>query len=119
MEAGMMFPKNTRKSKKRKVHKASILHEKDGTCYLCMLNGDYRIHRYTEEHHIYGGVNRAISEANGFKCHLCLDHHRNGPEAVHNNMENMRLLQRECQRAYEETHTREEFMELIGRNYLD
>lgn len=116
---GLMFPKSTRKSKKRKAHKASILHEKDGTCYLCMMKGIYRIHRYTEEHHIYGGPNRAISEANGFKCHLCPDHHRNDPEAVHNNMENMRLLQRECQRVYEETHTRKEFMELIGRNYLD
>lgn len=117
MSAELMFPKSGKK-KKRKKHRKSVLHEKDGTCYLCMMKGIYRTYRYTEEHHIYGGPNRATSEANGFKCHLCLDHHRNGPEAVHNNMENMRLLQRECQRAYEETHTREEFMELIGRKEL-
>lgn len=113
-----MFPKPGKK-KKRKRHKKSVLHEKDGICYLCMMKGINRIHRYTEEHHIYRGANRAISEENGFKCYLCPDHHRNGPEAVHNNMHNMRLLQKECQRVYEETHTREEFMELIGRNYLD
>ena len=28
-------------------------------------------------------------------------------------------LKRECQREYETTHSREEFMALIGRNYLD
>ena len=27
-------------------------------------------------------------------------------------------LKRECQEKYEETHTREDFMRLIGRNYL-
>lgn len=78
----MMLPKPQRR-KKRKKHKASILHCKDGTCYLCL------------EHHIWG------------------------PGAVHNNQENMRILQQDGQRAYERTHTREEFMELIGRNYLD
>lgn len=28
-------------------------------------------------------------------------------------------LKRACQRAYEQEYSREEFMELIGRNYLD
>lgn len=115
----MMFPKPQRK-KKRKRHKASILHCKDGTCYLCMkLKEDYRIYPVVHEHHIYDGPNRSISEAEGLKVYLCLEHHIWGPCAVHNNKENMRLLQMDGQRAYERTHTREEFMELIGRNYLD
>ena len=42
-----------------------------------------------------------------------------GPEAVHNNHKNMRILHRDGQRAYERTHSRAEFMSLIGRNYLD
>lgn len=113
----LMFPKSTRKIKKKR-HKKSILQEKNGTCYLCMLEGKNKIHRQTEEHHIYGGPLRSMSEAEGFKCYLCLEHHRVGPAAVHNNYENMRRLQKECQRVYEETHTREEFMELTGRNYL-
>lgn len=51
--------------------------------------------------------------------YLCLDHHIMGPEAVHNNHKNMRILHRDGQRAYERTHSRAEFMSLIGRNYLD
>ncbi len=115
----MMFPKPQRR-KRRKKHKASILHCKDGTCYLCMkLRKDYRLYPVVHEHHIYDGPNRSISEAEGLKVYLCLEHHIWGPGAVHNNQENMRILQQDGQRAYERTHTREEFMELIGRNYLD
>ncbi len=114
-----MYPKQQRK-KRRKIHPASILHPKDGTCYLCMrLNGEYRQQAYTEEHHAYDGPNRVISEANGFKVYLCRIHHRSSPEAVHENAENMRLIQRDMQKKYEETHSREEFMNLIGRNYLE
>ena len=105
--------------KKRKKHKPSMLHRKDGTCYLCMkLDGNHRLHSVTQEHHIFGGPNRQISEAEGLKVYLCLAHHIDGPEAVHNNHKNMRLLQKDGQRAYECSHTREEFMERFGRNYL-
>ena len=115
----MMYPKPQRK-KKRKKHKASILHCKDGTCYLCMkLKGDYRRYPVVHEHHIYDGPNRQNSEAEGLKVYLCLDHHIMGPEAVHNNHKNMRILHRDGQRAYERTHSRAEFMSLIGRNYLN
>lgn len=109
------------KRKKKRKHKPSILHEKDGTCYLCMkLDGDYTVKRHLEEHHIFGGnPNRKISEAEGLKVCLCLEHHRVGPAAVHNNHDNMRILQQDAQREYEKTHTRKEFMELIGRNYLE
>lgn len=70
------------------------------------------------EHHVYGGTNRTVSEENGFKVYLCLQHHIDGPEAVHNNIENTRIIQRDCQETYEKTHTRQQFMDLIGRNYL-
>ncbi|WP_343247744.1 hypothetical protein [Diplocloster hominis] len=108
------------KKKKRKRHKPSILHTEDGTCYLCMkLNQDFRRYQVLHEHHIFGGPNRAISEAEGMKVFLCLEHHISGPAAVHNNHENMLILQQDAQRLYEVTHTRQEFMKLIGRNYLD
>lgn len=121
MEAdnGLMFPKRAWK-KKRKKHKKSILHEKDGTCYLCMkLKHDYRIHPVIQEHHIYGGPLRNISEAEGFKAYLCLSHHVDGPEAVHNNQENRKLLQKDCQEVYERTHSRQEFRKLTGRSYIE
>lgn len=106
--------------KKRKKHKQSIMQIKDGTCYLCKrLNEDYRIHPVVHEHHVYCGPNRSVSEENGFKVYLCLEHHTVGKAAVHNNHENMRILQKDCQREYEKTHTRQQFMDLIGRNYLD
>lgn len=115
----LMFPKPTKK-KKRKKHKASILHCKDGTCYLCMkLNHNYRKYQEIQEHHVFPGKpGRQISEAEGFKVYLCPAHHLDGSEAVHNNHANMRLIQQDCQRKYEETHTREEFRSLMGRNYL-
>ncbi len=115
----MMYPK-TKRAKKRKKHKKSILQEKDGRCYLCMkLDHDFRIHGAVQEHHVFGGPNRSKSEAEGLKVYLCLNHHTAGPAAVHNNQENMRIIREDAQRAYEQTHTRAEFMELIGRNYLD
>lgn len=104
--------------KKRKRHKSSIVQKKDGRCYLCMkLENNYRI-QFTQEHHIYDGPNRRISEAEGLKVHLCPAHHIEGPEAVHNNIKHMRMLQREGQRVYEQTHSREQFIRLFGRNYL-
>lgn len=114
----MMFPKEAKK-KKQKSHKASIMQEKDGICYLCaLLQQDYRTHSYLEEHHIYGGPNRDKSEAEGLKVYLCLRHHRTGPEAVHNNAGIMRLLRQQGQIAYEQTHSREEFRKLMGKSYL-
>jgi hypothetical protein len=39
-------------------------------------------------------------------------------EGVHFDKDFDLELKQECQRKYEEEHTRAEFMELIGRNYL-
>ena len=74
--------------------------------------------RNLQEHHIFGGPNRKIAEAEGLKCWLCLEHHTQGSEAVHNNIKSMRILQQDAQQAYEKDHTREEFIRLIGRNYM-
>ncbi len=118
--ADLMYPK--RQSKKpRKKHTPSIIQSKDGGCYLCeKLHGDYSVKR-TEEHHVYFGPGqREISEANGFKVYLCRKHHihAGGPEAVHRNHETCLIIQQDVQRRFEQTHTRDEFMVLIGRSYL-
>ncbi len=106
--------------KKRIRHPKSILHEKDGTCYLCMaLNDDYQIHAYLEEHHVIpGNPGRRISEENGLKVYLCIPHHRGTAAAVHSNHDNMLLIQRDAQRAFERTRSRDEWMRTVGRNYL-
>lgn len=83
-------------------------------CYVC--GSEYNLH----EHHIYYGTgNRSISEKNGFKCYLCAYHHNFSDEGVHFNKQLDLQLKKECQEIYEENHTRNEFIKLIGRNYLD
>ena len=114
----MAFPKPMRQ-KKRKKHKKSILKTRKGVCYLCArLNGDYRI-KYTEEHHIlYGGGRRTRAEGEGIKVYLCIPHHREGQQAVHNNRKIRELLCRTAQEEYERIHTHDEWMEIAGKNYL-
>lgn len=73
-----------------------------------------------EEHHIFfGTANRKVSEKNGFKVWLTTEEHR-GTYGVHGKFGrglDIKLKQ-DAQRKYEETHTREEFIKLIGKNYL-
>ena len=84
----------------------------------CYITGS----RYClERHHIYFGRNRKVSEANGFWVWLVKEFHTGTNFAVHGrdgNELDMRL-KRECQAKFEESHSRSEFMALIGRNYLD
>ena len=69
-------------------------------------------------HHIYAGTNRQVSEKHGFKVWLRADWHNMSNYGVHLNKNLDLHLKQECQRKFEETHTRAEFMALIGRNYL-
>lgn len=118
-QEGLMFPKTRTTKKKRMKHPKSILHEKNGTCYLCMLlDGNYKKHLLLDEHHIFGGPNRIHSEENGLKVWLCLDHHAMGPLAVHRCPDTMRLMHRIGQQEFEKTHSRQQFIEIFGKSYL-
>lgn len=67
-------------------------------------------------HEIYYGKNRKVSKENGFWIWLHPDvHHR-----LHNDPKCSlgKDLKEMCQMIYEKTHTREEFLQLIRRNYL-
>lgn len=83
-------------------------------CFICFKQTGLH------DHHIYfGTANRKISEKNGFKVWLCYDHHE-GTNGVHG-MKGHKLdlfLKQTCQKKYEETHTRDDFIKLIGRNYI-
>ena len=58
----MLFPKPQTK-KKRKKHRESLLQNKESRiCYLCARRGDYSWKQVLEEHHIFGGPNRHLSE---------------------------------------------------------
>ena len=70
------------------------------------------------KHHIYGGPNRRISEREGFYIYLIPDLHNMSNEGIHYDKEFDLRIKQECQRIYERTHTRQQFIDLIGKNYL-
>lgn len=83
-------------------------------CYI--TGATTNLHR----HHIYfGNPNRRISEENGFWVWLRSDFHNCSSYGVHFDRSLDLELKRACQAAYEHTHTREEFIKLIGKNYLE
>lgn len=89
----------------------SILQDKK-ECYICKTTQGLHCH------HIYFASNRKISEQNGFKVWLCGKHHNLSNEGVHFNRELDLYLKRTCQEKFEQTHSRSEFIDKIGRNYL-
>ena len=70
-------------------------------------------------HHIFfGNGRRKISEREGFIVPLTPQEHNMSDTAVHFNKDLDLWLKRKCQEEYEKTHTREQFIKLIGRSYL-
>lgn len=90
----------------------SIL-QQEKFCFFCGSK------RNLEDHHIFGGALRNISERNGFKVWLCHFCHNEPPFGVHFDAERARMLKRACQGKYEITHSRQDWMNLIGRNYKE
>ena len=84
--------------------------------HQCLVCGSWNI----EDHHIYFGPKRKLSEKYGLKVWLCPTHHR-GTYGVHGK-EGHKLdveLKVLGQKAFEYHYgTREEFIETFGRNYL-
>ena len=98
------------------------MHRKeDETCFLCIyLHFDYQRRRGLEEHHIFGGPNRTLSEKFGLKVYLCHEHHQNSPESVHNNKDpqyNL-LLKQEGQKAFMKQYPDKDFVKVFGKSYL-
>ena len=71
------------------------------------------------KHHIFFGTsNRKNSEKYGLWVYLIPELHNTTNNGVHFNKELDLLCKRAGQNAFEETHTREEFLKIFGRNYL-
>lgn len=90
----------------------SILQE-EKKCYICGST------QWLENHHIFGGANRKLSEKYGLKVWLCHYCHNEPPQGVHFNAQAMNRLREDGQRAFERTHTHGEYMALFGKNYLE
>ena len=84
----------------------------------CYITGQTNNLHY---HHIFRGVNRKISDEHGFGVYLAPWLHNTSDQGVHGKHGKALdlMLKQHCQMAYEKEHTREEFMALIGKNYLD
>lgn len=70
------------------------------------------------KHHIYAGSRRSTSDKNGFWVWLRWDWHNGENYGVHSDHALDLKLKRECQDAFEKTHSRDEFIRLIGKSYL-
>lgn len=126
--SAMLLPKQSwtkkgkaklKKTPKHKRRKSILQNDKDNRCFLCMLlNGDYST-KDTEEHHvIYGSGRRKISEEYGLRVRLCPEHHRTEEEGAHNNSENAVLMKQIAQRRFMEEYPDEDWMQVVGKNYL-
>lgn len=96
----------------------SIIQTDKSYCYLCGKNSNFEP---LDEHHVYGGSNRKLSEKYGLKIYL---HHSTchifGKNAVHNNAAVSRELKADVQRKAMEHYgwTVGEFRRIFGKNYL-
>lgn len=87
-----------------------------GVCFLCGKTG------LLEDHHVFGGPNRRLSEQDGLKVGLCGDScHRNGRRSAHTCQETRLALRQFWQIKYM-MRTRccvRDFIIRYGRNYLE
>ena len=86
----------------------SIITDDMEHCYICRKSP-------VDIHEIYGGANRKVSMENGFCVPLCRRHH----QVVTDKASISKIFKRACQQIFEESHSREDFMKLIGRNYRE
>lgn len=85
-------------------------------CWFCQTT------LYLEDHHIFGGPRRKISEKYGLKVWLCHKHHTgSSTESVHRNYLFSLNLKEIAQRYWENNNlgTRQQFVNKFGRNYLE
>ena len=90
----------------------SIVQADENHCFVCGSQ------RGLEYHHImHGTANRRLSTRYGLTCYLCYLHHR-GRFGVHSDADMNRRLQRVAQKAFEDIHGHEMWMEVFKKNYL-
>lgn len=81
-------------------------------CYICGAQTGL------ESHHVLAGVaNRKVSEKYGLTVWLCHRHHTGTDGAQYDKDKNL-WLKEEAQKAFERAHSHDEWMRVIGRNYL-
>ena len=104
-------PIKNKSKKQAKLEKTrySIITDDLKHCYICTKKGIKDIPK-DDLHEVYGGSNRKRSIKNGFVAPLC--------RKCHQDNRILKFLQIFVQKEYEKTHTREEFIKLIGKSYI-
>lgn len=114
-------PKDTKKKKSTKIkqkssklaklekNRFSIITNDLEHCYICTERGIKNVPK-KDLHEVYGGSNRKRSIENGLVVPLC--------RKCHEDYEIIKYLKRFVQLEYEENHSREDFINLIGKSYL-
>jgi len=105
-------PQSKKKRKRSKVRELerkrySILTDDLTICFKCKRPKQ-------DLHEIYEGRNRQNSMKHGFVIPLCRECHY----WIHHDIGLAEYYKQICQKEYERTHSRKEFMDIIHRNYL-
>ena len=79
---------------------------KEGKCDYC-----HREKKHLDPHEIYGGSNRKRSIQNNFVKMLCRE--------CHSSEEIINQLRIDTQKEFEKTYTREKFIKIIGKSYIE
>lgn len=89
----------------------SIIFGEQDRCYICLRYGR------TDEHHIFGGRNRKLSDMDGLTVRLCRKCHR----ALHDKGVMEKELHVIGEKAWLRTYHKsvDDFVERYGKNYLD
>lgn len=97
------------------MSKSIIQDKKSGRCYLCGAQGVL-----LEEHHVFGGGCRKLSEHYGLKVYLCHFCHNEPPKGVHHNREEREKLQSRVQKTAMAVYgwSEEDFIKIFGRNFV-
>lgn len=98
-----------KKKVKKDAYQHSILTDDLESCYYCKRSP-------VQMHHIFGGHNRDKATEDDFIVPLCWECH----VKLHNEHSQQMnyFLKRDAQRAYEKTHSRDEFRRRYGKSYL-
>ena len=103
--------KSSKEIKKKSNKLAKLERQRDkkfvkyGECEYC-----HRKFKHLDPHEVYGGSNRKRSIENGFVKMLCRE--------CHSNDKILEQLKIDTQKEFEKTHTREEFIKIVGKSSL-
>lgn len=103
LKSGQIKKKSKKLAKLERQRDKEIV--KSGICEFCG-----KFSKRLDPHEVYGGSNRKRSIAHKFVKLLCRE--------CHSNENIINQLKIDTQKEYEKTHSREEFIKLIGRSYI-